>query len=43
MGTGKNVRVPLYVYYDPEDDKIKRAQVYLEMPVLLQQLGIELG
>ena len=41
--TGKDVRVPLCVNYDLEDGKIKRARVYFEMPVLLQQLGIKLG
>ena len=41
--TGKDVRIPLCVNYDLEDGKIKRARVYFEMPVLLQQLGIELG
>lgn len=38
--TGKNVRVPLCVVYDLENDKIKRGRVYFEMPALLQQLGI---
>jgi steroid delta-isomerase-like uncharacterized protein len=37
--TGKDVRVPLCVVYDLEDDQIKRARVYMEMPVLFQQLG----
>lgn len=41
--TGKDVRIPLCVNNDIEDGKIKRARVYFEMPVLLQQLGIELG
>jgi steroid delta-isomerase-like uncharacterized protein len=41
--TGKDVGIPLCVNYDLEDGKIKRARVYFEMPVLLQQLGIELG
>jgi len=37
--TGKDVRVPLCVVYDLEDDQIKRARVYMELPVLFQQLG----
>ncbi len=38
--TGKDVRVPLCVVYDLENDKIKRARIYFEMPVLLRQLGM---
>jgi steroid delta-isomerase-like uncharacterized protein len=38
--TGKDVHVPLCVVYDLENDKIKRARIYFEMPVLLRQLGI---
>ena len=41
--TGKDVRVPLCVVYDLENDQIKRARVYFEMPVLFQQLGAEIG
>ena len=37
--TGKDVNVPLCVVYDLVDDQIKRARVYLEMPVLMAQLG----
>jgi len=37
--TGRNVRVPLCVVYDLEEGKIKRGRVYLEVPVLLRQLG----
>ncbi len=36
--TGKEVRVPL-CHYDLENDKIKRGRVYMELPVLFQQLG----
>lgn len=36
--TNKQVRVPLCVVYDLEDDKIKQGRVYFEMPVLFQQL-----
>ena len=37
--TGKEVSVPLAVTYDLENDKIKRARVYFETPVLFAQLG----
>jgi steroid delta-isomerase-like uncharacterized protein len=37
--TGRSVRVPLCVVYDLEADRIKRARVYMEMPVLMRQLG----
>jgi steroid delta-isomerase-like uncharacterized protein len=38
--TGRKVRVPLCVVYDLENDKIKRGRVYMEMPVMMQQLGV---
>jgi steroid delta-isomerase-like uncharacterized protein len=38
LATNKLVRVPLCVFYDLEDNLIKRGRVYFEMPVLLQQL-----
>ncbi len=38
--SGKDVRVPLCVVYDLENDLIKRGRVYFEMPALLQQLGV---
>ena len=38
--TNKQVRVPVCVVYDLQDDKIKRGRVYFEMPVLMQQLGV---
>jgi predicted ester cyclase len=38
--TGKDVRVPLCVVYDLENDQIKHGRVYFEMPALLQQLGL---
>lgn len=41
--TGKDVRVPLTVVYDLENNQIKRARVYFEMPVLFQQLGVQMG
>lgn len=40
--TGKDIRVPICVCYDLENDKIKRARIYFEMPALLRQLGIGL-
>jgi len=39
--TGKDVRVPICVSYDIENDQIKRARIYFELPVMLQQLGIQ--
>ena len=41
--TGKEVRVPLCVVYDLENDQITRGRVYFEMPALLQQLGVTMG
>lgn len=38
--TGRDVRVPLCVVYDLENDKIKRGRVYMELPVLFKQLGV---
>jgi steroid delta-isomerase-like uncharacterized protein len=38
--TGKDVRVPLCVVYDLDNDRIKRGRVYFEMPVLMAQLGV---
>lgn len=40
--TGKDVRVPICVVYDLENDKIKRGRVYFEMPALMAQLGIKM-
>jgi len=37
--TGRQVRVPLCVVYDLKDGKITRGRVYLEVPVLMRQLG----
>ena len=37
--TGRRVRVPLCVVYDLRDGKIVRGRVYLEVPVLMRQLG----
>jgi len=39
--TGKDVRVPLCVVYDLENDQIKHGRVYFEMPALFQQLGVQ--
>ena len=41
--TGKDVRVPLCVVYDLENDLLKRGRVYFETPALMQQLGIQMG
>lgn len=38
--TGKDVRVPLCVVYDLENDQITHGRVYFEMPVLMVQLGV---
>lgn len=38
--TGKDIRVPICVVYDLEHDQIKRARIYLEIPVLMRQLGV---
>jgi predicted ester cyclase len=43
LATGKDVRVPLCVVYDLENDQIKHGRVYFEMPALMQQLGIPMG
>jgi steroid delta-isomerase-like uncharacterized protein len=40
--TGKDVRVPQCVFYDIEGERIKRARVYFEVPVLLRQLGVQM-
>jgi len=39
--THKHVRVPLCVVYEVEDEKIKRARIYFEMPAMFEQLGVE--
>lgn len=39
LPTHKKVCVPICVVYDLDHDKIKRARIYFEMPVLMQQLG----
>jgi predicted ester cyclase len=41
--TDKDVRVPMCIVYDLANNQIKRARVYFETPVLLQQLGIPMG
>lgn len=38
--TGREVRVPLCVVYDVDGGAITAGRVYLEVPVLLQQLGV---
>jgi steroid delta-isomerase-like uncharacterized protein len=37
--TGNEVRVPLCVAYDLEDDMIKRGRIYFEIPAFLAQVG----
>lgn len=37
--TGREVRVPLCVVYDLHDGLIHRGRVYMELPVLMKQLG----
>ena len=39
--THKQVRVPVCVVYEVEDEKIKRARIYFEMPAMFEQLGVE--
>jgi len=39
--TNKHVRVPLGVGYEVENDEIKRACIYFEMPAMFEQLGVE--
>lgn len=37
--TGRSVRVPFCVVYDLAGGRIARARVYMEMPVMMRQLG----
>jgi steroid delta-isomerase-like uncharacterized protein len=37
--TGRQVRVPFCVVYDVVGDRITRGRVYMEMPVMMRQLG----
>ncbi len=41
--THHKVRVPLCVVYDLDAGMIKRGRVYIELPVLMRQLGQETG
>lgn len=41
QATQRDVRVPLCVVYDLEDAQIKRARVYIELPVMFEQLGVQ--
>lgn len=41
--TNKDVRVPICVVYDLENDQITRGRVYFEIPALMQQLGVGMG
>lgn len=38
--TGNMVRVPLLIFYDLEQDQIKRGRVYMDMMTLMAQLGV---
>jgi steroid delta-isomerase-like uncharacterized protein len=38
--TGKDVRVPLCVSYDVENDKLTRGRIYFETDALRRQLGV---
>ena len=38
--TGKKVCVPLAVLCDLKDGLIHKGRIYLELPVLLQQIGV---
>ena len=38
-GTGKNVRVPMCISYDVNDDRITAARIYFETDSFLQQAG----
>jgi predicted ester cyclase len=38
--TGKDFRVPICIVYDVQNEKINRARIYFEIPVLLAQLGV---
>jgi steroid delta-isomerase-like uncharacterized protein len=38
--TNKEFRVPICIAYDVEDEQIKRARVYFEIPALMAQLGV---
>ncbi len=37
--TNREVRVPMCVVYELENDLIKRGRIYFEMPVLLRQIS----
>ena len=37
--SGRQVRVPFCVVYDLAGDRITRGRVYMEMPVMMRQLG----
>ncbi len=38
--TGKDIKVPIAVSYEVANDKINRARIYFEIPVLMKQLGL---
>jgi steroid delta-isomerase-like uncharacterized protein len=37
--TGKQVRVPMCIAYDVMDGKVRRARIYMQMGILMEQLG----
>jgi steroid delta-isomerase-like uncharacterized protein len=37
--SGKDVRIPLAVFYDLADDQITEGRIYLEVPVFLAQVS----
>ena len=41
--TGRDVRVPVTIVYDLENDESKQGRIYFEMPALLQQLGASMS
>ena len=41
--TGKHIHVPICVAYDVENEKVKRARVYFEVPAFYQQVGVKVG
>lgn len=41
--TGKSVCVPLCVVYDLQNDQITKGRIYFDIPVLYDQLGMEMA
>jgi steroid delta-isomerase-like uncharacterized protein len=38
--TGKEVRIPMCIVYDLEDDQIKRGRIFFDRSVFLRQVGV---